>query len=135
MVDGKLQVTGQVAVMAVNERILQMLMAANPDVSFGLQESFPLRGTYAEAVPMGPLMELNAPGEQSAFTADAAEQPVDYWRSATQSLLAYPGEGNGSVDALKTYSKDISSTANLLAAHHFTAQAEEAYTLATQVFP
>jgi len=132
MVDGKFQVTGQTAVMAVNERILQMLIAANPGMSFGLQESIPLRGTYADAVPMGPLMELNAPGEQGAFTADAAEESVDYWRSATQSLLAYP---EGDKTPLGVYAKDISATANLLASHNFTAQAEEAYTLARQVFP
>ena len=135
LVDGKVQVTGQVAVMAINERLLQAMMAQNPDLSFALQESFPLRGTYANAAPLGPLMELNAPSDQAPFTADVAEQSVDYWRSATQSLLAYPGEGETADNALKTYSKDINATANLLASHHFTAQAEEAYTLATQVFP
>jgi hypothetical protein len=135
LVDGKYQVAGQTAVMGVNERILQMLMAGNPDLSFALQESFPLRDTYANAAPLGPLMELNAPKDQSAFTADVAEQSVDYWRSATQELLAYPGEGDNAQNALKTYSKDINATANLLAAHNFTAQAEQAYQLAIQVCP
>jgi len=135
LADGKFQVTGQVAVMGINDRILQMLMAQNPDASFALQESFPFRDTYATAAPMGPLMQLNAPAGQSAITADVAEQSVDYWRSATQSLLAYPGEGDAAQNALKAYSKDVNATANLLAAHNFTAQAEEAYQLALQVYP
>jgi tetratricopeptide (TPR) repeat protein len=135
MVDGKFQVSGQIAVMGINDRILQMMMAQNPDLSFALQESFPLRDTYANAAPLGPLMELNAPTDQTPFTADVAEQSVDYWRSATQELLAYPGEGENSQNALKSYSKDINATANLLAAHNYTSQAEEAYTLATQVCP
>src|SRR6185312_7571877 len=80
LVDGKVQVTGQVAVMAINERLLQAMMAQNPDLSFALQESFPLRGTYANAAPLGPLMELNAPSGQGAFTSVSAEQSVDYWR-------------------------------------------------------
>ena len=135
MADGKFHVTGQVAVMAINEKLLQAMMAQNPDASFALQESFPLRGTYANAAPLGPLMELNAQNDQAPFTADVAEQSVDYWRSATQSLLAYPGEGQTAENALKSYSKDVNATANLLAAHHFTAQAEEAYQLASQVYP
>jgi tetratricopeptide (TPR) repeat protein len=135
MVDGKFQISGQIAVMAINERILQMMVAQNPDASFALQESFPLRDTYANALPLGPLMELNAPNDQTPFTADVAEQSVDYWRSATQSLLAYPGEGESADNALKAYSKDVNATANLLAAHNFTAQAEEAYQLALQVYP
>ena len=112
-----------------------MMVAQNPDASFALQESFPLRDTYANALPLGPLMELNAPNDQTPFTADVAEQSVDYWRSATQSLLAYPGEGESADNALKAYSKDVNATANLLAAHNFTAQAEEAYQLALQVYP
>jgi tetratricopeptide (TPR) repeat protein len=134
MVDGKFQVSGVTAVMAVNERLLQAMMGQNPDLSFALQESYPLRSTYANAAPLGPLMELNAPSDQS-FTADVAEQSVDYWRSATQELLAYPGEGETAENALKAYSKDVNATANLLAAHNFTSQAEEAYQLALQVYP
>src|SRR6185437_9921192 len=132
MADGKFQVSGVTAVMAINERLLQTMMAQNPNLSFALQESFPLRSTYADAVPMGPLMQLNA-GDPAAFTADVAEQSVDYWRSATQELLAYPGEGANADNAVKSYSKDVSATANLLAAHNFTSQAEEAYQLALQV--
>ena len=135
MVDGKFQVSGGTAVMAVNERLLQAMMGQNPDLSFALQESYPLRSTYANAEPLGPLMELNAVNDQAPFTADVAEQSVDYWRSATLELLAYPGEGETAENALKAYSKDVSATANLLAAHNFMSQAEQAYQLALQVCP
>jgi hypothetical protein len=56
MVDGKAQVSGQTSVMAINERLLQTLMQKNPDLSFAVEESFPLRGTYPDAAPLGPLM-------------------------------------------------------------------------------
>ena len=36
---------------------------------------------------------------------------------------------------MKAYSHDINATANLLAAHNFTSEAEEAYTLASQLSP
>src|SRR5262249_41250655 len=117
-VDGKVQVSGAVAVMAINERLLQMLMQKNPDMSLALQESFPLRGTYANAVPLGPLMELGVNDAQTTFTAERAAQSVDYWRDATQLVLADP-QSAGSDTTLKVYSHDIDSTANLLASRGF----------------
>jgi len=134
MKDGHLEISGDVAVMAINEKLLQALMQKNPDLSFALEESFALRGTYGNAAPLGPLMELNAPSDQTPFTADLAAQSVDYWRSTAQALLADP-EATGSDYALKAYSHDIDATANLLAAHNFTSQAEQAYQLALQVSP
>jgi thioredoxin-like negative regulator of GroEL len=61
-------------------------------------------------------------------------QSVDYWRSTTQGLLA-DADATGSSYALKAYSHDIDATANLLAAHNFTAEAEDAYSLAIQMWP
>jgi hypothetical protein len=134
MVDGHLQVSGQVAVMAINQLLLQSLMEKNPDVSFAIQQSFPFQNTYSAALPLGPLMELNAQSGQNQFTADVATQSVDYWSSVTQSLLANPN-ATGSDYTLRAYSHDVNSTANLLAANNFTDQAEQAYALASQLFP
>jgi hypothetical protein len=132
--DGKVQVSGQVAVMAINERLLQMLMEKNPQLSFAVQESSPLPGTYADALPLGPLMELRAQDGQNTFTAERAAQSLDYWRNAAQQILADP-EAAASETALKSYSHDAVSAANLLAAHRFDAEAEQAYRLATQLWP
>lgn len=134
IVDGKVQVGGKIAVMAINEKLLQTLMAKNPDVSFAIQESFPMKNTYADALPLGPLMELRAQGEQNPFTAERAAQSLDYWRAKAQQVFADP-EAAGSEAALKSYSHDTVSAANLLAEHHFTTEAEQAYRLATQLWP
>lgn len=133
-VDGKVQVSGQVAVMMINEKLLGMLMDKNPDRSFAIQESFPLTGTYPGALPLGPLMELRAPDGQDSFTAERAAQSLDYWRNQAQQILADP-EAAGSDAALKSYSHDAVAAANLLAAHDFNAEAEQAYRLATQLCP
>jgi len=132
--DGRVQVSGQVAVMGINEKLLQMLMQKNPDLSFAMQESFPLRNLYAGALPLGPLMELGAQDAQTAFTAERAAQSVDYWREISQNLLADP-EAAGSLYAIKAYSHDVNSTANLLATHDFDTEAEQAYRLSTQLWP
>ena len=134
VVDGRVQVSGQVAVFSINEMLLQTLMSKNPDLSFALQESSPLKGTYADALPLGPLMELGAQNEQNSFTAERAAQSLDYWRNAAQQIFS-DVEASGSDTTLKAYSHDTVSAANLLAAHNFTAEAEQAYRLAAQLWP
>ena len=132
--DGQVQVSGQVAVMAINERLLQILMAQNPSLTFALQESFPLKGTYADAVPLGPLMELRAENAQTSFNAERAAQSLSYWQSAAQQLFG-DAEISGSSEVLKSYSHDTVSAANLLASHQFGAEAEQLYRLAMQLWP
>src|SRR5258708_6779600 len=75
----RVQVSGQVAVMAINERLLQAIMDKNPAMSFALEESFPLQSTYSTAVPVGPIMELRVQDAQNAFTPERAAESVDYW--------------------------------------------------------
>jgi hypothetical protein len=134
MVDGKVQVSGQVAVMAINEKILQTIQQKNPDLSFALQESWPFKGTYNDAVPLGPIMELRAEGGAKAFTAERAAQDLDYWRSTAEQLIADP-EVSDSTVALKSYSHNATAAANLLAAHNFTDQAEQTFRISSQLWP
>jgi len=132
--DNRVQVSGKLAVMAINEKLLERLMEKNPGVSFALEESFPLQGTYADALPLGPLMELRARDDQNAFTPELAAQSLDYWRNTAQQVLSDP-EAISSEAALKSYSHDTAAAANLLGAHNFSTEAEEAYRLATQLWP
>jgi hypothetical protein len=134
VVDGKVVVKGQVAVMAINGRLLQMLMQKNPDMSFAIEQSFPFRDTYADALPLGSLMELNARNDQNMFTAERASDSLDYWRNAAQQIFS-DVDASSSEYVLKSYSHDASIAANLLAAHNFDSQAEETYRLATQLWP
>jgi hypothetical protein len=132
--DGRVQVSGQVAVMSVNELMLQALMQKNPDAAFALQESFPLKSTYAQATTLGPIMELRSADPQAALTHDRAEQSLDYWRNTAQSLLADPEAPQGS-DPRNAYSKLLISQANLFLDRNYSGQAEEALRLATQLAP
>jgi hypothetical protein len=132
--DGRLEVSGQVAAMAINELLLQDFMNKNPDATFALEESFPLKSFYSNSVPLGPIMELRAADAQTTFNSDTAGQVVDYWRDIAQQLMSDVDVPEGSA-ARKTYSKMISSQANLMADHNFTADAEQAYRLAAQVEP
>ncbi len=131
---GEVEVAGLKAVMAINEKLLRVLMAKNSDLGFAVQESFPFPDTYPDALPLGPLMELEARNEENAFSPERAGQSLDHWREKAQALLTDP-EASGSPSVLKTYSKDVVAAANLLAAHEYAAEAEEAYRLANQLWP
>jgi tetratricopeptide (TPR) repeat protein len=132
--DGKVQVGGQTVVMGINEKILQTLMERNPDLSFALEESFPLKSTYANATPLGPIMELRVQDEQNALTAERAAQSIDYWRTTAQRLQSDP-EASGSPETMKSYSKLVVSQGNLFADRKLSAEAEQAYRLATELWP
>ena len=130
--DQSIQVSGQVSCMMINKRILQMILQANPESPFGLEESFPLKSTYAEAAPLGPIMELRAPDGQDALSADSASQTVAYWQDRVHQLLAAPAAAD-SPDWLRAYSKMTDAQANLFAAHGLNAQAEQAFRLSLQI--
>jgi hypothetical protein len=134
MTEGRIQVSGQVAVMAINEKLLETLMSKNPGLSFALQESFPFKSTYPDAAPLGPIMELQCQDVQTTFTADAAARALDYWRNATQQL-PLGSETSADQEVLKAYSKLATAQAGLLAAHNFSTEAEQTFLLATEICP
>jgi hypothetical protein len=122
------------SIMAVNERIFQMILRANPDMPFGLEESYPLKSTYAGASTLGPIMELRAQDNQNPLTADTAGQSLAYWQDLAQQLLSDPA-ASGSPEWLKAYAKMVDAQANLFSSHGLNAQAEQAFRLALQMSP
>lgn len=133
-IDGRIQVSGQVAVMAINETLLQTLMAKNPGVSFALEESFPLKSTYEGAAPLGPITELRAPDGQNALTVESVTHSLDYWRATTQQMLSDP-EASSSPETLKTWSKMAVGQANLFAERKYAVEAEKTYRLSMEMWP
>ncbi|HKQ40254.1 MAG TPA: tetratricopeptide repeat protein [Verrucomicrobiae bacterium] len=131
--DGEVQARGQVAVMGVNELLLNQLLKQNPNLSFVLEESFPLGSTHADATPLGPILQLRA-SEENVLTKDRAAQTVDYWRQETDRLMADP-EFLNSEHAKKSYSKLILSQGGLLQERNFPAEAEDAFRFANQLCP
>lgn len=129
--DGRTQVSGQVGVMAVKERLFQTLMQNNPGLAFAMEESYPLKSAYATAVPLGPIMELGVADGPNALTSQHAAQSVDYWRGVAQQLQAEP---DGS-DPRKAYSKMISAQAGLLLARDYPAEADQAFRIANEICP
>ena len=132
--DGRVSVGGQVSVMAINEKLLSGLMDKNPELSFAVQESSPLAGTYSDALPLGPLMELRAKAEGNDLTAARAGETLAYWEQAAGEILGDAATSASPV-ALKSYSHDAVATGNLLESHGHLAQAEATFRLARQISP
>jgi hypothetical protein len=129
--DGRVEVSGDVAVMAVNERILQAIMEKNPNAAFALEESFALKSTYADATVLGPLMELRA---QNSLTPEVATESAAYWNGIAQRLPSSPSDPSVE-NVLKAYSKMAAAQAALLLDHNYPAQAEANFQVANQLWP
>lgn len=134
MSEGRVQVSGQVAVMAINEELVRTLMQKNPDLSFALEESFPLKSFYGEATTLGPITELRATDPANALTPERAAQTIDYWRSTTQTLLA-DLDAAASPTVREAYTKMILGQGGLFQERELTAAAEQAFQLATSLSP
>ena len=132
--NGEVEMAGQGSVFALNDRLLQILMQKNPGFSFALEESMPVKSTYAEAVPLGPLMEIGLTGDQNTLTAESAGQSVDFWRATADQLLS-DAETPADSNARKAYAHMAQAQANLFADHNFNDQAEQAYNLALTLWP
>jgi hypothetical protein len=132
LVDGKPQVSGQMAVMSINELLLNRLLELNPDKSFALEESFSLKSTYKDAAPLGPIMELRA-GVENKLTRESAAEAVQAWRSNAQELL----ESTTDKDEYprKAWSHMAVAQANLLIDRDFPTEAEETLRLAQKMYP
>jgi len=85
-VDGKVQVSGQVAVMEVNARIARMIFDSNPDRQFFIEESFPLDWMYPHLTPHGLIMKIEriAPRE---LASEVVRKDREYWTQFTDRTL------------------------------------------------
>src|SRR6185503_8037157 len=59
IIDNRVQVSGQVAVMAINALLTRVIFDANPDHEFFVEESFPLEWMYPYLSPFGIIMKIN----------------------------------------------------------------------------
>jgi hypothetical protein len=86
MVDGKVQVSGQVAVMGINGLLAKVVFDKNPGREFYIEESFPLEWMYQYLEPHGLIFKINRqplPG----LSDEIAGQDHDYWRSLVRPMI------------------------------------------------
>jgi hypothetical protein len=84
--DGKIQVSGQVAVMQINGLMVKLILDKNPDREFYIEESFPFDWMYPHLEPHGLIFKINRqplPG----LSGEIVEQDHDYWRSLVRPMI------------------------------------------------
>jgi hypothetical protein len=86
MVDGKVQVSGQVAVMGINGLLAKVVIDKNPDREFYIEESFPFDWMKPHLEPHGLIFKINRqplPG----LSDEIVDQDHDYWRSLVRPMI------------------------------------------------
>ncbi len=86
VVDNRVQVSGQVAVMTINGLLARILVDKNPGREIYVEESFPLEWMYPHLSPHGLIMKLHR--EPLAELSEAVvNQDRDYWKQYAGELI------------------------------------------------
>jgi tetratricopeptide (TPR) repeat protein len=108
--DGRVQVSGQVAVMAINGLLTKVIFDHNPTNAFYVEESFPLDWMYPHLTPSGIIMKINRQPVPE-ITDEIVKRDHEFWRNYSERLI-----GNW-VD-YDTPVKDIAVFAEKVYLHH-----------------
>ncbi len=77
--DGRVQVAGQTAVMAINGLLTKVIFDKNPDHEFFVEESFPLDWMYPYLTPFGIIMKIHRQ-PVAEITQEMIERDHQFWR-------------------------------------------------------
>ena len=83
--DGKVQVGGQVAVMAINGLLTKVIFDKNPKNEFYVEESFPLDWMYPHLTPNGVIMKINREPLKE-MPEDVIAKDHRFWREYSSRL-------------------------------------------------
>jgi len=86
VVENRVQVSGQVAVMEINGQLAKIIVEKNPDRAFYLEESFPLDWMYPHLSPHGLIFELH-PKPLLQLRAETVLKDQEYWRKFVGELV------------------------------------------------
>ena len=85
-VDNKVQVSGQVAVMAINALLTKVIFDRNPDREFYVEESFPLDWMYPHLTPHGLIMKIHREPLDS-LTPDIVAKDREFWTQQQAAMI------------------------------------------------
>ncbi len=86
--DGRVSITGQTAIMDVCETLAQAMFVRNPERSFYIEESHPMRWMKPYLEPAGLALRVNRNGGN---VAGLKLRDADFWDWMTRRLVASPG--------------------------------------------
>lgn len=83
--DGRVQVAGQVAVMAINGLLTKVIFDKNPTNEFFVEESFPLDWMYPYLTPYGIIMKINR-NPVPEITEEMVRKDHEFWTKYSERL-------------------------------------------------
>jgi len=86
IVDNKVQVSGQVAVMSINGLLTKVIFDKNPTHEFYVEESFPLDWMYPYLSPFGIIMKINRQPFPE-MTEDMVKKDHEFWTRFSERLI------------------------------------------------
>jgi len=86
IVDNRVTVSGQVAVMAINALLTKVMFDKNPDREFYVEESFPLDWMYPYLTPSGIIMKINR-NPLPEIPQDIVDRDHEFWKEYSTRLI------------------------------------------------
>ncbi|HWX20180.1 MAG TPA: tetratricopeptide repeat protein [Candidatus Binatia bacterium] len=83
---GKVQISGQVAVMAINGLLTKVIFDHNPKNEFFVEESFPLKWMYPYQEPYGIIMKINRQ-PLAELNDDIVKRDHEFWTQYSERLI------------------------------------------------
>lgn len=86
IIDNRVQVSGQVAVMAINGLITKVMFDRNPKNEFYVEESFPLEWMYRHLTPFGIIMKINREPLKE-LSEEIVQKDHQFWAQYSERLI------------------------------------------------
>jgi hypothetical protein len=106
MVDGKVQVSGQVAVMEINGLLVKTIFDKNTNREFYIEESFPLDWMYPYLEPHGLIMKINRQ-PLPRLSDEIVKQDQDCWVKYVQPMIGDWLNADTSVGKIATFAEKV----------------------------
>src|SRR5439155_14317471 len=85
-IDGRLNVSGQVAVMSINGLLAKIIFDKNPEREFYVEESFPLEWMYPHLSPNGLVMKINRQ-PLAVLSEELVRRDREFWTRYIQAMI------------------------------------------------
>jgi thioredoxin-like negative regulator of GroEL len=85
VIDGRLSVSGNTAVMAINGLLTKVIFDHNPTHEYFVEESFPLKWMYPYLTPYGVIMKINNQPVPE-ITEDMVRRDHEFWKQYSKRL-------------------------------------------------
>lgn len=106
VVNNRVQVSGLVAVMAINELLCKYIIEKNPSREIYLEESYPMERLYAQSLPHGLIFKVNHE-KMKELPGQIVGADHRFWTDECRSLIGDAVKERGSVGELCAWSERV----------------------------